>query len=61
MKIVSDASFEPVALETVGSTAMMVSICSSHIVVTPGRLKDHIENTARFATRLMGVKVLVLD
>ncbi|XP_038898727.1 DEAD-box ATP-dependent RNA helicase 31-like [Benincasa hispida] len=31
------------------------------LVATPGRLKDHIENTAGFATRLMGVKVLVLD
>ncbi|PSS03958.1 DEAD-box ATP-dependent RNA helicase [Actinidia chinensis var. chinensis] len=31
------------------------------LVATPGRLKDHIENTAGFATRVMGVKVLVLD
>lgn len=31
------------------------------LVATPGRLRDHIENTAGFATRLMGVKVLVLD
>ncbi|KAI9181106.1 hypothetical protein LWI28_011494 [Acer negundo] len=32
------------------------------LVATPGRLNDHIiENTAGFATRLMGVKVLVLD
>uniref|UniRef100_A0A1J3D043 ATP-dependent RNA helicase n=2 Tax=Noccaea caerulescens TaxID=107243 RepID=A0A1J3D043_NOCCA len=31
------------------------------LVATPGRLKDHIENTSGFATRLMGVKVLVLD
>ncbi|KAF7154485.1 hypothetical protein RHSIM_Rhsim01G0081800 [Rhododendron simsii] len=31
------------------------------LVATPGRLKDHVENTAGFATRLMGVKVLVLD
>ncbi|KAK9280288.1 hypothetical protein L1049_013976 [Liquidambar formosana] len=31
------------------------------LVATPGRLKDHIENTAGFATRLMGVKVLILD
>ncbi|CAK9309737.1 unnamed protein product [Citrullus colocynthis] len=31
------------------------------LVATPGRLKDHIENTAGFATRLMGVRVLVLD
>ncbi|KAH7864831.1 hypothetical protein Vadar_034401 [Vaccinium darrowii] len=31
------------------------------LVATPGRLKDHIENTAGFATRLMGLKVLVLD
>lgn len=31
------------------------------LVATPGRLKDHMENTAGFATRLMGVKVLVLD
>ncbi|WOG86816.1 hypothetical protein DCAR_0206034 [Daucus carota subsp. sativus] len=31
------------------------------LVATPGRLKDHIENTMGFATRLMGVKVLVLD
>ncbi|CAK7348733.1 unnamed protein product [Dovyalis caffra] len=31
------------------------------LVATPGRLKDHIENTAGFATKLMGVKALVLD
>ncbi|XP_024012633.1 DEAD-box ATP-dependent RNA helicase 26 [Eutrema salsugineum] len=31
------------------------------LVATPGRLKDHIENTSGFATKLMGVKVLVLD
>ncbi|CAH8281876.1 unnamed protein product [Eruca vesicaria subsp. sativa] len=31
------------------------------LVATPGRLKDHIENTSGFATRLNGVKVLVLD
>ncbi|XP_043716784.1 DEAD-box ATP-dependent RNA helicase 31-like isoform X2 [Telopea speciosissima] len=31
------------------------------LVATPGRLRDHIGNTAGFATRLMGVKVLVLD
>lgn len=31
------------------------------LVATPGRLRDHCENTAGFATRLMGVKVLVLD
>ncbi|XVF22390.1 hypothetical protein REPUB_Repub12eG0168300 [Reevesia pubescens] len=31
------------------------------LVATPGRLKDHAENTAGFATRLMGVKILVLD
>ncbi|CAN6568307.1 unnamed protein product [Malus baccata var. baccata] len=31
------------------------------LVATPGRLKDHIENTAGFATKLMGVKVLILD
>ncbi|KAL4363774.1 hypothetical protein GQ457_04G030820 [Hibiscus cannabinus] len=31
------------------------------LVATPGRLKDHLENTAGFATKLMGVKVLVLD
>lgn len=31
------------------------------LIATPGRLKDHIENTAGFATRLMGLKVLVLD
>ncbi|KAL9284443.1 DEAD-box ATP-dependent RNA helicase 31 [Arabidopsis thaliana] len=31
------------------------------LVATPGRLKDHIENTPGFATRLKGVKVLVLD
>ena len=30
-------------------------------MATPGRLRDHIENTPGFATRLMGVKVLVLD
>ncbi|XP_077212611.1 DEAD-box ATP-dependent RNA helicase 31-like [Tasmannia lanceolata] len=31
------------------------------LVATPGRLKDHIENTPGFATRLKGVRVLVLD
>ncbi|XP_014516672.1 DEAD-box ATP-dependent RNA helicase 31 [Vigna radiata var. radiata] len=31
------------------------------LVATPGRLRDHIENTAGFSNRLMGVKVLVLD
>ncbi|XP_022733436.1 DEAD-box ATP-dependent RNA helicase 31-like isoform X3 [Durio zibethinus] len=31
------------------------------LVATPGRIRDHIENTAGFATRLVGVKVLVLD
>ncbi|XP_073007344.1 DEAD-box ATP-dependent RNA helicase 31-like [Typha latifolia] len=31
------------------------------LVATPGRLKDHIENTPGFATRLRGLKVLVLD
>ncbi|CAN4111464.1 unnamed protein product [Withania somnifera] len=31
------------------------------LVATPGRLRDHVENTAGFATRLMGVQVLVLD
>lgn len=31
------------------------------LVATPGRLRDHVENTAGFATRLTGVKVLVLD
>ncbi|MQM05796.1 hypothetical protein Taro_038609 [Colocasia esculenta] len=31
------------------------------LVATPGRLRDHIENTPGFATRLKGVKVLVLD
>ncbi|XP_010461828.1 PREDICTED: DEAD-box ATP-dependent RNA helicase 31-like [Camelina sativa] len=31
------------------------------LVATPRRLKDHIENTPGFATRLKGVKVLVLD
>lgn len=34
---------------------------SQILVATPGRLRDHIENTPGFATRLMGVKVLVLD
>ncbi|KAL9270825.1 DEAD-box ATP-dependent RNA helicase 26-like protein [Drosera capensis] len=31
------------------------------LVATPGRLKDHLQNTSGFATRVMGVKVLVLD
>uniref|UniRef100_A0A0E0JL87 ATP-dependent RNA helicase n=1 Tax=Oryza punctata TaxID=4537 RepID=A0A0E0JL87_ORYPU len=31
------------------------------LVATPGRLKDHVENTPGFSTRLKGVKVLVLD
>ena len=30
-------------------------------MATPGRLRDHLENTSGFATRLKGVKVLVLD
>lgn len=34
---------------------------SQILVATPGRLKDHIENTAGFATRLMSIKVLILD
>ncbi|KAL6493950.1 hypothetical protein OROGR_031859 [Orobanche gracilis] len=39
---------------------MQANLCQI-LVATPGRLKDHIENTSGFATRLMGVKVLVLD
>ncbi|KAG4954650.1 hypothetical protein JHK87_040244 [Glycine soja] len=31
------------------------------LVATPGRLRDHTKNTASFATRLIGVRVLVLD
>ncbi|KAL2904853.1 DEAD-box ATP-dependent RNA helicase 26 [Bienertia sinuspersici] len=31
------------------------------LVATPGRLRDHCENIAGSATRLIGVKVLVLD
>ncbi|URE39864.1 Type III restriction enzyme, res subunit [Musa troglodytarum] len=31
------------------------------LIATPGRLKDHIENTTGFVSRLNGVKVLVLD
>ncbi|PWA96821.1 P-loop containing nucleoside triphosphate hydrolases superfamily protein [Artemisia annua] len=31
------------------------------LVATPGRLKDHIMNTSGFATRVKGVKVLILD
>ncbi|KAL6876455.1 hypothetical protein ACP4OV_013027 [Aristida adscensionis] len=31
------------------------------LVATPGRLRDHMENTPGFATRLTGVKVLILD
>ncbi|KAF5199636.1 Dead-box atp-dependent rna helicase [Thalictrum thalictroides] len=31
------------------------------LVATPGRLNDHIKNTAGFPTQLLGVKVLVLD
>ncbi|KAJ3670913.1 hypothetical protein LUZ60_008339 [Juncus effusus] len=31
------------------------------LIATPGRLKDHIENTTGFQSRLKGVKVLVLD
>ena len=34
---------------------------SQILVATPGRLIDHIDNTSGFATRLKGVKVLVLD
>ncbi|KAL1561924.1 RNA helicase [Salvia divinorum] len=39
---------------------MQVNACQI-LVATPGRLRDHVENTSGFATRLMGVKVLVLD
>ncbi|XP_023729119.1 DEAD-box ATP-dependent RNA helicase 31 [Lactuca sativa] len=39
---------------------MQASPCQI-LVATPGRLKDHIENTAGFATRLMSIKVLILD
>jgi ATP-dependent RNA helicase MSS116 len=31
------------------------------LIATPGRLKDHCENTAGFAARLAGVRFLVLD
>ncbi|KAI3787602.1 hypothetical protein L1987_42187 [Smallanthus sonchifolius] len=31
------------------------------IVATPGRLLDHIENKSGFSTRLMGLKILILD
>ncbi|MCH88377.1 DEAD-box ATP-dependent RNA helicase 31-like, partial [Trifolium medium] len=31
------------------------------LVATPGRLRDHIDSTAGFPSRLMGVKALVLD
>ncbi|KAL6615593.1 hypothetical protein ACP70R_037863 [Stipagrostis hirtigluma subsp. patula] len=31
------------------------------LVATPGRLKDHLENTPGFSNRIRGVKVLVLD
>ncbi|KAK3161301.1 hypothetical protein QOZ80_1BG0075390 [Eleusine coracana subsp. coracana] len=31
------------------------------LIATPGRLKDHLENTPGFSTRIKGVKVLVLD
>ncbi|KAL5226892.1 hypothetical protein ABZP36_015157 [Zizania latifolia] len=31
------------------------------LVATPGRLKDHLENTPGFSNRIKGVKVLVLD
>ncbi|GMN42934.1 hypothetical protein TIFTF001_012133 [Ficus carica] len=41
-------------------TSMQANSCQI-LVATPGRLRDHMENTAGFATRLMGVKVLVLD
>ncbi|KAJ6334648.1 hypothetical protein OIU78_011502 [Salix suchowensis] len=40
--------------------SMQANLCQI-LVATPGRLKDHVENTAGFASRLMGVKVLVLD
>ncbi|XP_057454791.1 DEAD-box ATP-dependent RNA helicase 31-like [Lotus japonicus] len=39
---------------------MQVNPCQI-LVATPGRLRDHVENTAGFASRLMGVKVLILD
>ncbi|XP_071702192.1 probable DEAD-box ATP-dependent RNA helicase 48 [Rutidosis leptorrhynchoides] len=31
------------------------------IIATPGRLLDHIENKSGFSTRLMGLKLLILD
>lgn len=31
------------------------------IIATPGRLLDHIENKSGFSTRLMGLKMLILD
>lgn len=34
---------------------------SQIIVATPGRLLDHIENKSGFSTRLMGLKMLILD
>ncbi|KAG0455893.1 hypothetical protein HPP92_023681 [Vanilla planifolia] len=39
----------------------MLAIPCQILVATPGRLRDHIENTPGFASRLKGVKVLVLD
>ncbi|KAG0499302.1 hypothetical protein HPP92_003993 [Vanilla planifolia] len=39
---------------------MQANLCQI-LVATPGRLRDHIENTPGFASRLTGVKVLVLD
>ncbi|KAF6140885.1 hypothetical protein GIB67_042298 [Kingdonia uniflora] len=39
---------------------MQANLCQI-LVATPGRLKDHIQNTAGFAIRIQGVKVLVLD
>lgn len=31
------------------------------LVATPGRLRDHIDTTTAFASRLKGVQILVLD
>uniref|UniRef100_A0A0A8ZV17 ATP-dependent RNA helicase n=1 Tax=Arundo donax TaxID=35708 RepID=A0A0A8ZV17_ARUDO len=31
------------------------------LVATPGRLKDHLENTPGISNRIRGVKILVLD